>query len=271
MSRLLLCALVPVVLAATPVAADDFGFAELASAIRTSTSDGSALLPFLERPAAVDVGFSTPNAFGYLGSVTSPKVAFPSGNSTVKYYRADSANKCNPDQYTFPAGQGGIQKISYASSFKFELKAGEITLKGGSKADTVFSLSALNAKILRKVKITITDIREYTLDYRLLKRRVQQVAADPDCAQFKQALTKVVEGKVLATYYFEAGAESTAQLDLANTLNAKIGLSVISQSGGGEADPNVLQFESSPLMIAATFRPVSELVGPRPVRRVAQQ
>ena len=76
---------------------------------------------------------------------------------------------------------------------------------------------------------------------------------------------------MLATYYFEAGAEASAQLDLANVLNAKIGLSVISQSGGGEADPNVLQFESSPLMIAATFRPVSELVGPRPVRRVAQQ
>lgn len=245
----------------SPARADDFGFDQLAKVIFTSTSGAPAMIPFIERPTIAEIGFDgPPNAFGYLGSVTNPKVAYTDKGRT-SFFRAETDNKCNPDSFAFPPGQGGLQKISYATFFKFELKAGELTFKNLAKGDTIFSLNPLQAKILRRISITITDLREYTLDYRLLKRRVMQVASEPECKDFKFALTKVFEGKVAVGYYFEAGADVSAQLDIANTINLKLGLSVINQTGQSEENPNALEFVSEPRMFAARFRPVSDFVG----------
>lgn len=245
-----------------PARADDFGFDQLASVVFASTSGAPALIPFVERPtSAMDVGFDgPPSGFGYLGSVSNPRVAYAKKGST-SYYRAETDNKCNPDSFAFPPGQAGLQKIAYSTFFKFELKAGELKFKNMAKGDTIFSLSPLEARILRRVAVTITDLKEYTLDFRLLKRRVQQVAAVPECADFKWALTKVFEGKVAVTYYFEAGAELTAQLDIANSVNLRLGLAVLSQTGQSLENPNVLEFVSEPRMFAARFRPVAEIIG----------
>lgn len=247
--------------ASLPARADDFGFDQLASVVLTSTSGAPALIPFIERPSVPEIGFSgPPNAFGYLGSVSNPKVAYAKRGS-ASFYRAETDNKCNPDNFAFPPGQAGLQKISYSTLFKFELKAGELKFKNAARGDTIFSLSPLQAKILKRVAVTITDLKEYTLDYRLLKRRVAQVAAEPECRDFRYALTKVFEGKVSIGYYFEAGADVTAQLDVANTVNAKLGLAILSQTGQSEDSPNVLQFVSEPRMFAARFRPVDEIIG----------
>lgn len=246
---------------AGPARADDFGFDQLASVVIASTSGAPALIPFIERPTAVETDFTgPPNAFGFLGSVSNPKVAYAKRGST-SFYRAETDNKCNPDNFAFPPGQAGLQRISYSTLFKFELKAGELKFKNAAKGDTIFSLSPLQAKILKRVSVTISDLKEYTLDYRLLKRRVAQVAAEPECRDFRYALTKVFEGKVAVAYYFEAGAEVTAQLDVANSINAKLGLAVLSQTGQSEDNPNVLQFLSEPRMFAARFRPVEEIIG----------
>ena len=247
--------------------ADDFGFDQLAKVIFASTSGAPALIPFIERPVTPEVAFDgPPSAFGYLGSVSNPRVAYANKGGT-SFYRAETDNKCNPDSFAFPPGQAGLQKIAYSTFFKFEVKAGELTFKNLAKGETVFSLSPLQAKILRRVSVTITDLKEYTLDFRLLKRRVAQVAAEPECKDFRWALTKVFEGKVAVGYYFEAGADVSAQLDIANTINLKLGLSVINQTGESQATPNVLEFVSEPRMFAARFRPVSELVGTTRVAR----
>lgn len=260
-------ALASAALVPSPAAADDFGFDQLANVIIASTSGAPALIPFIERPGTPELAFDgPPSAFGYLGSVSNPRVAYGRRGGT-SFYRAETDNKCNPDSFAFPAGQAGLQKIAYSSFLKFEVKAGELTLKNAAKGDTVFSLSPFQARILRRVNVTITDLKEYTLDYRLLKRRVAQVAADPDCKDFRWALTKVFEGKVSVTYYFEAGADASAQFDIANTVNLKLGLSAISQTGQSETAPNVLEFVSAPRMFAARFRPVSDFVGPTTIAR----
>jgi hypothetical protein len=255
-----LAAALPALILTPTARADDFGFDQLAKVIFASTSGAPAMIPFIERPTIPELGFDgPPNAFGYLGSVSNPKISYAKNGST-SFFRAETDNKCNPDSFAFPPGQGGLQKISYSTLFKFEVNAGEVTFKNIAKGDTVFSLNALQARILRRVAVTITDLREYTLDYRLLKRRIAQVAAEPECKDFRWALTKVFEGKVAVTYYFEAGASASAQLDIANTINAKLGLAVLGQSGS-EVEPNTLQFVSEPRMFAARFRPVSDFVG----------
>ena len=268
MRRLLLAASVFAFAAAgVPARADDFGFEQLAKVVLASTSGAPAMIPFIERPTLTEtIVAGPPSAFGYLGSVTNPKINYGSKGAT-SYYRAETDNKCNPDNFAFPPGQAGLQKISYSQFFKFELKAGELTFKNVKTGATVFSLNALQAKILKRVAVTITDLKEYTLDFRLLKRRVQQVAAEAECADFKFALTKVFEGKVAVTYYFEAGADASAQFDIANIVNVKLGLSVIGQTGTSLEAPNVLHFESEPRMFAARFRPVSDIIGRNQVAR----
>jgi len=257
-----------IALATVPAAAKDLGFGELTETIANATKGSPAIIPFIERPTVVDTGFGgRPQAFGYLGSVANPQIAYPLGQSGTLYYRADTAEKCNPDEFVFPAGQKGLQKFVSQSSFKFELKGGELTFKGAQPGDRAFTLTAVSARVLRHVKVTISDLKEYTLDFRTLRQRVAQVASDPACEAFKYALTKVYEGKVIATYYFEAGAEAGIKADISAALNFSLGLSAVVQNGGSDADPNVLQFESEPRMFAAKFRPVAEIVGRAPVSR----
>ncbi|NJN36114.1 MAG: hypothetical protein HC794_02480, partial [Nitrospiraceae bacterium] len=91
------------------------------------------MIPFIERPTAPEADiFGPPSGYGYLGSVSNPRVAYAKKGSTA-YYRAETDNKCNPDNFTFPPGQAGLQKISYSKLFQFELKAGELKIKGGGK------------------------------------------------------------------------------------------------------------------------------------------
>ena len=251
-----------------PALAKDLGFGELTQNIVNATKGTPAIIPFIERPGADDVGLGgRAQAFGYLGSVANPQVAFPLGNDGALYYRASTEDKCNPDQFAFPAGQKGLQKFVNQTFFKFELKGGELSFKGGAAGDRAFNLTALNARVLRRVKVTITDLKEYTLDFRTLRERVAQVSADPACENFKQALTKVYEGKIVATYYFEAGAEAGIKADISANLNFSLGLAAVVQSGGSDADPNSLQFESEARVFAARFRPVSEILGRSPVNR----
>jgi hypothetical protein len=256
-----------------PAAAKDLGFGELTQNIANATKGTPAIIPFIERPSAEDAGLNgRAQAFGYLGSVANPQIAFPLGNDGALYYRASTEDKCNPDSFAFPAGQKGLQKFVNQTFFKFELKGGELTFRGGAAGDRAFNMTALNARVLRRVKVTISDLKEYTLDFRTLRERVAQVSADPACANFKQALTKVYEGKIVATYYFEAGAEAGIKADISANLNFSLGLAAVIQNGGSEADPNSLQFESEARVFAARFRPVSEILGrpqaPR-ARRVA--
>jgi hypothetical protein len=256
-----------------PALAKDLGFGELTENIANATKGTPAIIPFIERPTAEDAGLGgRAQAFGYLGSVANPQVAYPLGSDGALYYRASTEDKCNPDSFAFPAGQKGLQKFVNQTFFKFELKGGELTYKGGEKGDRVFSLAAVNARVLRRVKVTISDLKEYTLDFRTLRERVAQVAAEPACASFKQALTKVYEGKITATYYFEAGAEAGIKADIAANLNFALGLAAVSQNGGSDADPNVLQFDSEARVFAARFRSVAEILGkgtPTRARRVA--
>ncbi len=252
---------------ATPAVAKDLGFGELTQNIANATKGTPAIIPFIERPAADDVGLGgRAQAFGYLGSVASPQIAFPLGSDGALYYRASTEDKCNPDSFAFPAGQKGLQKFVNQTFFKFELKGGELAFKGGEKGDRAFNLSAVSARVLRRVKITISDLKEYTLDFRTLRERVAQVAADPACANFKQALTKVYEGKIVATYYFEAGAEAGLKADISANLNFSLGLAAVVQNGT-DAEPNSLQFESEARVFAARFRPVAEILGKAPVSR----
>ena len=254
--------------ATAPVLAKDLGFGELTQTIANATKGTPAIIPFIERPTEADVGFNgRAQAFGYLGSVANPQTAYPLGQDGGIYYRATTEDKCNPDSYVFPAGQKGLQRFVNQSFFKFELKGGELTFKGGAAGDRSFSLTAVSARILRRVKVTITDLKEYTLDFRTLRERVAQVSAEPACAGFTQALTKVYEGKVSATYYFEAGAEAGLKADLAANLNFSLGLAAVVTQGGSEADPNALQFESEPRVFAARFRPVADILGTRPAAR----
>ncbi len=257
-----------VVAGVLPVAAKDLGFGELTQTIVNATKGTPALIPFIERPTGDDVGLGgRAQAFGYLGSVANPVAAFPLGRDGSLYYRASTEDKCNPDQFAFPAGQKGLQKFVNQSFFKVELKGGEFVFKGAQPGDKSFTISAVSARVLRRVKVTISDLKEYTLDFRTLRDRVAQVSADPACQSFKQALTKVYEGKISATYYFEAGAEAGVKADLSAQMNFSLGLAAVTQTGGSEADPNVLQFESEPRVFAAKFRPVSEIVGRAPVKR----
>jgi hypothetical protein len=250
-----------VAVSVAPAAADDFGFDQLAKVIVSATSGAPAMVPFIERPVLSEAELAgPPSAFGYLGSVTNPRIAYDRRGKT-SFYRTETDNKCNPDNFAFPPGQAGLQKIAYGSFFKFEVKAGELTIKGASPGEKLFTLSPFEARILRRITVTISDLKEYTLDFRLLKRRVAQVAAEPECAEFKHALTKVFEGKVSVTYYFEAGADVSAQFDIANTINLKLGLSVISQTGQSEEKPNELSFDSAPRIFAARFRPIGEILG----------
>jgi hypothetical protein len=256
-----------------PAAAKDLGFGEFTQNIANATKGTPAIIPFIERPTAEDAGLGgRAQAFGYLGSVANPQVAYPLGSDGALYYRASTEDKCNPDSFAFPAGQKGLQKFVSQTFFKFELKGGELTYKGGEKGDKVFNLSAVSASVLRRVKITITDLKEYTLDFRTLRERVAQVSADPACANFKQALTKVYEGKVTATYYFGGNVEAGLKASISENLNFALGLAAAASVGGSDADPNVLQFDSEARVFAAKFRPVSEILGRAPVgrtRRVA--
>ncbi len=257
----------------TPANAKDLGFGELTQNISNATKGTPAIIPFIERPTVEDAGLNgRAQAFGYLGSVANPQIAFPLGSDGALYYRASTEDKCNPDSFAFPAGQKGLQKFVNQTFFKFELKGGELTFRGGAAGDRAFNMTALNARVLRRVKVTISDLKEYTLDFRTLRERVAQVSADPACANFKQALTKVYEGKIVATYYFEAGAEAGIKADISANLNFALGLAAVVQNGGSEADPNSLEFESEARVFAARFRPISEILGrqqaPR-ARRVA--
>ena len=259
--------------AIAPAAAKDLGFGELTQTIANATKGSPAIIPFIERPDEPPAGLGgRAQAFGYLGSVANPQIAFPLGQDGGIYYRANTDDKCNPDQFTFPAGQKGLQKFSNQTFFKFELKGGELVFRGAQPGDRAFTLSAVSARVLQRVKVTITDLKEYTLDFRTLRERVAQVAADPACVNFKQALTKVYEGKITATYYFEAGAEAGVKADISANLNFSLGLAAVTQNGGSEADPNVLQFETESRVFAAKFRPVADIIG-RPqgsrARRVA--
>lgn len=260
---------------APPVLAKDLGFSDLTETIADATKGSPAIIPFIERPTTIDVGFGgRAQAFGYLGSVANPQVAYPAGQGNAPYYRADTSEKCNPDEFIFPAGQQGLERFSYQKYFKFELKGGELAFKGGKAGDKAFNLTAVSARVLQRVKVTITDLKEYTLDFRTLRDRVAQVAADPICATYKYALTKVYEGKVTATYYFEAGAEAGLKADLGAALNFSLGLSAVVQDGGSDAEPNTLQFVSAPRVFAAKFRPVADILGRAPVaraRRVATE
>jgi hypothetical protein len=251
-----------------PAAAKDLGFGELTQQIANATKGTPAIIPFIERPPSEDTGLGgRAQAFGYLGSVANPLVAYPLGSDGALYYRASTEDKCNPDSFAFPAGQKGLQKFVNQTFFKFELKGGELTFKGANPGDKAFSISAVSARVLQRVKITISDLKEYTLDFRTLRERVAQVSADPACANFKQALTKVYEGKITATYYFEAGAEAGIKADLAANLNFSLGIAAVTQNGGSEADPNVLQFESEARVFAGRFRPVAEILGRAPTSR----
>jgi hypothetical protein len=253
---------------AAPVSAKDLGFGELTDAIANATKGTPALIPFVERPTVADVSPNgRVNAFGYLGSVANPSVAYPKGSDGMRYYRASTQDKCNPDDFAFPAGQHGLQKFSHQSYVKVEAKAGELTFKGAQPGDRSFALSAFSARLLRRVKITITDMKEYTLDARTLRERVAQISAAPGCETFKQALTKVYEGKVTATYYFEAGAEASLKADITQQINLSLGLAAVTTVGGSESDPDVLQFDSEPRMFAGVFRPVADVLGRRPPQR----
>ena len=264
-----------VVATGSPVSAKDLGFSDLTETIADATKGSPAIIPFIERPTVIDTGFGgRAQAFGYLGSVANPQIAYPGGQGSAPYYRADTSEKCNPDQFVFPAGQRGLERFTYQKYFKFELKGGELAFKGGKTGDKAFNLTAVSARVLRRVKVTITDLKEYTLDFRTLRDRVAQVAADPVCATYKQALTKVYEGKVTATYYFEAGAEAGLKADIGAALNFSLGLSAVVQDGGSDAEPNTLQFTSEPRVFAAKFRPVADILGRAPVaraRRVATE
>jgi hypothetical protein len=266
-AALLLGSVLALGLGASAALAKDLGFGELTQTIINSTKGTPALIPFIERPTSADAGFTRAQGFGYLGSVANPIVAYPLGSDGALYYRASTEDKCNPDDVTFPAGQKGLQKVVNQTYFKFELKGGELTFKGANPGDKSFSLTAVSARIVKRIRVTVSDLKEYTLDFRTLRERVAQVSADPACAAFKQALTKVYEGKITATYYFEAGAEAGLKADLSAALNFSLGLAVVSKDGGSEEDPNVLQFESEPRVFAARFRPVSEILGKAPVAR----
>lgn len=238
----------------TSAHADDLGLTRLARTINTSIGNGRMLFPFRELPSEPMLLSEYPNGVGILGSV----VKLPS-NST-QFYSIEDDMVCNPTDYAFPRGQAGPQRIVSSNRFDFDLTAGEVTVRGGSKNDKVFSLSPITAQILRRVAVTLTDIREFTLDYRNLGKRVLQVSSDPLCANHNYAITKVYIGKAKVTYFFKASLSLTAKLDVATAISAKLGLSVATQTGASEADPNTLSFESAERIFAARIRPISEIL-----------
>lgn len=248
---ILLCA---AFLAPTSAKADDLGLTRLARTINASIGNGRMLFPFRELPSEPMLLSDYPNGVGILGSI----VKLPANGS--QFYSIEDDMVCNPTDYAFPRGQGGPQRIVSSNRFDFDLAAGEITVRGGSKNDTVFSLSPITAQILRRVSVTLTDIREYTLDLRNLYKRVLQVSSDPLCANHNYAITKVYIAKAKVTYFFKASLSLTAKLDVATAISAKLGLSIATQDGTSEADPNTLSFESAERIFAARIRPVSEIL-----------
>lgn len=214
------------------------------------------LYPFREMPEP-NLLSDYPNGVGVLGST----IRRPAVSSL--YYSIEDDMVCNPTDFAFPRGQAGPQRVVASSRFSFDLSAGEITVNGGKKGDTVFSLSAITAKILRRVNVTLTDIREYTLDYRNLRKRVLQVSSDPLCSDNNYAITKIYVAKAKVTYFFQAEASLTAKLDVASVVSAKLGLSASMLNGTSESDPNALEFESQERIFAARIRSIDEILPDR--------
>ncbi|WP_454651765.1 hypothetical protein [Bradyrhizobium liaoningense] len=242
--------LLPAVALCTAVStahARDFGLERFADIVSRKYPGYSVFAPFIEAPSGNDpLHFQS----GYLGSVwraTREKGRTQGGT----YSHGDLGVYCNPNQAVMPAPRNTLRIHDWR--YKTEITfTGEFTVSGARPEDTIFKLSAIDAKYIEDVTVDIKNAVKYTAPFDILTNWSNDALTR--CPSFNKVLVAAIAGDVTVKIYFVAGVSATLQFDIASKVKANLGFNVTPVQIG-TTDKPAMQLTEGNQIFAVTVLP----------------
>jgi hypothetical protein len=213
--------------------ARDFGLERLADIVSTVYPGYSVFAPFVEVPASIDILHLQ---MGYLGSVWDMK-ADRGRKRGSSYSHGDFGKYCNPPKAVMPPPQNTVRVQDWR--YKTEITVtGEFTVSGATPADTIFKLTAIDAKYIKDVTLDVKNAVRYTIPYNILKTWSSEALSL--CPTFNRILASAIAGDVTVKLYFVAGVSAMLQFNIASKVNANLGFKVFPVQIGDADKPAML-------------------------------
>ncbi len=225
--------------------ARDFGLERFADIVNTIYPGYYVFSPFIEAPAAND----TPhfNA-GYIGSVWN--MGAEKGRNRGGTYNHGDFSYCNPMQAVMPQPRNTARVQNWL--YKTEIRGtGEFTVSGATPSDTIFKLTAIDAKYINSVTVDIKNTARYTLPYNVLKDWSSAALASCPTLGANRVLMSAIAGDVTVKIYFVAGVSATLQFDIASKVKANLGFNVTPVQIGTDTAPAMVLTEGNQIFAVA--------------------
>lgn len=227
--------------------ARDFGKERLASVVAQTWGRNYGLVtPIFAAPDPTDVAAFGP---GYLGSVWQFTPS-PGRGGVGKIFNHDG-KYCNPSDIR-PAA---VIKTSRLKNYVYRFEVGvtgEFTVKGAKSNDVIFKLSALDAKWIDYVSISITDAKLHLVPYNVFKARMASAAES--CGDLPYALKSMITGDVTARFFFRRGISAELALNIGSQISANLGFKGEVKEGESESNPYVEVTEGEQVFAVAVDR-----------------
>jgi|SRR4051794_26952387 hypothetical protein len=224
--------------------ARDFGLERFADIVNTVYSGYGVFAPFVEAPSGSD---PLHLQSGYLGSVW--KTTRDRARSQGASYAHGNIEYCNPSQALMPPPRNTVRVQNWRYKTEITL-TGEFTVSGARPEDTIFKLSAIDAKYIKDVTVDIKNAVRYSAPYDVLQGWSSEVLARPFCS-FNSVLVSAIAGDVSVKIYFIAGVSATLQFDIASKVKANLGFKVQPVQIGDPDKPAMLLTEGNQIFAVA--------------------
>ncbi|MEW6452756.1 MAG: hypothetical protein AB1490_19045 [Pseudomonadota bacterium] len=226
--------------------ARDFGLERFASIVNTIYPGYSVFAPFVEAPSGAD---PLHLQMGYVGSVWNMGADRGRGGSGSTYSHGDF-NYCNPIQAVMPPARNTARVQNWRYRTEITL-TGDFTVTGATPNDTIFKLTAIDAKYINSVTVDIKNTVRYSVPYDVLKNWSSEALARCPTLGANRVLTSAIAGDVTVKIYFVAGVSATLQFDIASKVKANLGFNVTPVQIGTDTAPAMVLTEGNQIFAIA--------------------
>lgn len=222
--------------------ARDLGLERFADIVNTVYPGYGVFAPFVEAPSGSD---PLHMQSGYLGSVW--KTTKERGRSQGATYAHNSIDYCNPREAVMPPPRNTVRVQNWRYKTEITL-TGELTVSGAKPEDTIFKLSAIDAKYIKDVTVDIKNTVKYSAPYDVLQGWSNEALTR---CPFNSVLVSAIAGDVSMKIYFVAGVSATLQFDIASKVKANLGFNVTPVQIGTADKPAMLLTEGNQIFAVA--------------------